>query len=138
MTSKEEQLELGKLELQTDFRVVHIENIQICEQVNEHGVMTVRFLTEDKVESNDVVRYQGSKVLLKVKEEETIFCGICRKIHLISQNQYAEIELTADTLSIETDKEKCTKVFLCKRSQQRNIRQADAAFPFADCFIRDI
>lgn len=111
MTSKEEQLELGKLELQTDFRVVHIENIQICEQVNEHGVMTVRFLTEDKVESNDVVRYQGSKVLLKVKEEETIFCGICRKIHLISQNQYAEIELTADTLSIETDKEKCTKVF---------------------------
>lgn len=111
MTSKEEQLELGKLELQTDFRVVHIENIQICEQVNEHGVMIVRFLTEDKVESNDVVRYQGSKVLLKVKEEETIFCGICRKIHLISQNQYAEIELTADTLSIETDKEKCTKVF---------------------------
>lgn len=63
MTSKEEQLELGRLELQTDFSVLYIKEIQIREQVNEHGVMTVRFLTGDKVESNDIVRRQGSKVL---------------------------------------------------------------------------
>lgn len=111
MTSKEEQLELGRLELQTDFSVLYIKEIQIREQVNEHGVMTVRFLTGDKVESNDIVRRQGSKVLLKVKDDETIFCGICKRICLLSQNQYAEIELTAETLSVETDKEKRTNVF---------------------------
>lgn len=91
--------------------MLYIKEIQIREQVNEHGVMTVRFLTGDKVESNDIVRRQGSKVLLKVKDDETIFCGICKRICLLSQNQYAEIELTAETLSVETDKEKRTNVF---------------------------
>ena len=111
MAGKDEFMELGRLILQSEMDVVYIKNLRIEEQVNEHGRMTVRFLSRELPSPEDILRYQGSQVCLTTMEGETVFCGQCVEIGLIAANAYQEIELTAQTLSIQTDQEPRNNTF---------------------------
>ncbi|MCH5345239.1 MAG: RHS repeat protein [Acetatifactor sp.] len=103
MVSKEELVELGRLVIRSDLDVLYIKNVRIEENANEHGTMTVRFLSAAQLSSDDVLRCQGSLIRLMTTEGECVFCGQCVNINLIRENEYAEVEVTAKTLSIRTD-----------------------------------
>ena len=111
MAGKDGFMELGRLILQSGLDVVYIKNLRIEEQVNEHGRMRVRFLSRETLSPEDILRYQGSQVCLTTMEGEIVFCGQCMEIGLIAANAYQEIELTAQTLSIQTDKEPRNNTF---------------------------
>ncbi len=124
MAGKGEFIELGRLILQSELDVIYIKNLRIEEQVNEHGRMTVRFLSRELSSPEDILRYQGSRVCLATMEGEIVFCGQCTEIGLISANAYQEIELTAHTLSIQTDREPKTNTFQGKKKTLRNVLSA--------------
>ena len=111
MISKEEQLDLGKLILYTGLDVLYIKDVYISENVNEHGKMTVRFITKAGTESIKAVRQQGTEVKLVTVDGENVFCGICTEVRLLRENEYIEAELTAFTASICTDKDSVTHTF---------------------------
>ena len=111
MASNKEQMDLGQLILQSDMEALYIKNVQIEEESNEHGTMVIRFLSGKKLQSADVLRYQGSKLRLVTTDGETVFAGECVNINLIKENEYAEIEVVARTTSIQTDKQEKTNTF---------------------------
>lgn len=111
MTSKEEQADLGRLILQTGLDVLYIKDVHISENVNEHGRMTVRFLTRAGTEQTDAIRQQGMETRLVTVDGESVFCGICTGVKLFGENDYMEAELTAVTASILTDQNPQTHTF---------------------------
>ncbi|MEE1255056.1 MAG: DUF6531 domain-containing protein, partial [Lachnospiraceae bacterium] len=111
MASNKEQMDLGQLILQSDMEALYIKNVQIEEESNEHGTMVIRFLSGKKLQSADVLRYQGSKLRLVTTDGETVFAGECVNINLIKENEYEEIEVVARTTSIQTDKQEKTNTF---------------------------
>ena len=111
MASNKEQIDLGQLILQSDMEALYIKNVQIEEESNEHGTMVIRFLSGKKLQSADVLRYQGSKLRLVTTDGETVFAGECVNINLIKENEYAEIEVVARTTSIQTDKQEKSNTF---------------------------
>ena len=111
MASKDEQADLGRLILQAGLDVLYIKDVHISENVNEHGTMTVRFLTKAGTEQADAIRQQGSEVKLVTMDGESVFCGICMGVRLLSENEYMEAELTASTASVLTDKESVTHTY---------------------------
>lgn len=111
MGAKEELMELGKLVVQSELDAFYIKNVRIEEQVNEHGTMTVRFLSRKQLTSADVVRCQGSTIRLVTTEGECIFCGQCAGINLSKANEYAEVEVLAKTLSIQSDQKQKSDTF---------------------------
>ena len=72
MASNKEQMDLGQLILQSDMEALYIKNVQIEEESNEHGTMVIRFLSGKKLQSADVLRYQGSKLRLVTTDGETV------------------------------------------------------------------
>lgn len=64
MAAKEELIELGRLIIQSELEALYIKNVKIEERVNEHGSMSVCFLTKKQLASEDVLRYQGSMIRL--------------------------------------------------------------------------
>ena len=76
MASKDEQADLGRLILQTGLDVLYIKDVHISENVNEHGRMTVRFLTKAGTEQTDAIRQQGAEVRLVTMDGESVFCGV--------------------------------------------------------------
>ncbi len=111
MASKDEQTGLGSLILQTGLDVLYIKDIYVSERVNEHGIMTVRFLTKAGTGQEDAIRQQGAEVKLAVVDGGNVFCGICTGFRILSENEYMEAELTASTASIQTDREPRTYTF---------------------------
>ena len=111
MTSKEEQADLGRLILQTGLDVLYIKDVHISENVNEHGRMTVRFLTKAGTKQTDAIRQQGMEVRLVTVDKESVFCGICTGVKLFGENDYMEAELMAVTASILTDQDPQTHTF---------------------------
>ena len=63
----------GKLILYTGLDVLYIKDVYISENVNEHGKMTVRFITKAGTESIDAVRQQGTEAKLVTVEGENDF-----------------------------------------------------------------
>ncbi len=111
MASKDEQMELGKLIVQTGLNVRYIKDVQIREAVNEHATMTVRFVSGGEIQASEVARQQGTQVKLSTIEGETVFCGICTNMNLFYENEYTEVELHAMTATVQTDKEKRSHTF---------------------------
>lgn len=111
MAAKEELIELGRLIIQSELEALYIKNVKIEERVNEHGSMSVCFLTKKQLASEDVLRYQGSMIRLVTADGDVVFCGQCAGINLKKENEYAEVEVSAKTLSIKTDQEKKTNTF---------------------------
>ncbi len=111
MPQNYEQYGIGNLVLCSGFEVLYIKNVNIEETVNEHGKMTVRFLTKEQVEDTDILRCQGSTISLHTCDGDVVFVGVCEQIQQMSQNEYTELEVTAITTSILTDKEKKDHTF---------------------------
>lgn len=111
MASKEEQVELGRLILQSGMDVLYIKNVQIEENVNEHGSMRVRFLSAKQIEDEDCLRYQGSDIQLVTADGETVFGGKCTSVSLLKENQYTEAEVLVRTASIQTDQDAKSETF---------------------------
>lgn len=111
MASKEEQIELGRLVLQSEMKVKYIKDVQIREKSNEHGRMILRFIPKEEIKSTDTMRYQGISIQLATADGETVFCGTCVAVNLIKETEYTEVEVIAKTLSIVTDKEKKSLTF---------------------------
>ncbi len=111
MAAKEEQTTLGSLILQTGIAVKYIKDVRIEEAADKHGRMKVRFLTDDKMEDTDMVRLDGSDITLRTEDGENVFCGKCVGFHLIRGNQYAEVELAAETASVLKDRDKNSVTF---------------------------
>ena len=61
--------------------------------------------------SEDVLRCQGKGIRLLTAEGEPVFCGKCMDVSLVKESQYAEVEITAGTMSVEIDKEPRTAIF---------------------------
>lgn len=103
MAANAELMELGRLVIQSELDALYIKNLRIEENVNEHGIMTVRFLSKKELVSNDILRYQGSSIRLVTLEGECVFFGQCVGINLCKANEYAEVEVVAKTFSIQAD-----------------------------------
>ncbi len=103
MAAGMEQMDTGCLRLQSEPKALYIREAEIREAAGEHGVMNIRFIPAKVPEEPDILRGQGSMVRLTTADGETVFCGKCENLHLSCENQYAEMELTARTLSVLKD-----------------------------------
>lgn len=121
MAAKEEQTTLGSLILQTQLGVKYIKDVRVEEAADEHGKMTVRFLTTDAIKDADLLRLDGSGIRLLMADGETVFSGTCVGFRLIRENQYAEVELTAKTASVSKDKEKKSVTFQAKNKTLQDV-----------------
>ncbi|MGN6714215.1 hypothetical protein, partial [Anaerocolumna jejuensis] len=66
--AKEEMTGLGQLVLQSEMEALYIKDIHIVEQANEHGILSLRFLSGKQMESMDALRYQGSRIQILDRE----------------------------------------------------------------------
>ena len=111
MASREEQVELGRLILQCGLEVLYIKNVEIEEQVNEHGRMKIRFLSAGQLEETDTLRYRGTDMQLMTADGEVVFGGKCASLRLMRENQYTEVEAVVTSASIQTDQEARTETY---------------------------
>ena len=109
--AKDEMTGLGQLVLQSEIEALYIKDIHILEQANEHGILSLSFLSRKQMEPMDAMRYQNSRIQLMDREGACIFCGTCAAIQLKKENDYTEVKIQAKTLSEQTDREKKTKTY---------------------------
>jgi len=109
--AKDEMTGLGQLVLRSEMEALYIKDIHILDQVNEHGILSLSFLSGKQMEPMDAMRYQNSRIQLLDGDSACIFCGTCVAIQLKKENDYTEVQVQAKTLSEQTDRERKTKTF---------------------------
>ncbi len=102
--SKEEMIEIGQVQMEFALPCLSVKDIQIQEEKNAHAKLQIRFLAAKEGKEEDLLRLEDAPVLLKTREGEIIFGGICTNISLQKETDYSEFYLEASSFSCLTDR----------------------------------
>ena len=101
--SKEEMIEIGQVQMEFALPCLSVKDIQIQEEKNAHAKLQIRFLAAKEGKEEDLLRLEDAPVLLKTREGEIIFGGICTNISLQKETDYSEFYLEASSFSCLTE-----------------------------------
>ena len=102
---------LGDLTVAFGIPCIKILSIDVAEEANQHGVMTLEAVIPESVTQDDVLCCEDSVIAVMGSEGKPIFSGYVSEIYLSHTAQYQEMFVTAYSSSIQADRNRESETF---------------------------
>jgi hypothetical protein len=119
------QIKASKLRIEIPTKVLSIENIEIVEELNEHGKAKVNIITEDEEEFELISKLtKTTEVKLAIEDEENpkvLFIGIPTKLKMSRKEMIFEVEIELKSKSYKLDQKIRSRSFQNKEKELKKL-----------------
>ena len=122
----------GDLRIEFQLKYKFIKDIYIEENANEHGTLVIRFVAQEKVEEDTLLRFENEPISVYTTDNKPVFHGIVNSIVVQNENAYTEVIVYATTKSILADREKKTKTL---QSQSKTLSRIAKGIKSYDLYL---